>query len=127
MNVWRSLLRLPVSEMNYASLVSKFRSGLISARQTKAVCIKYLIFSAYIYKPLILTNHPRAAHRPGFFSSFESVASAAWQQPAVDTDDVHFPSNAVGNGVSPGLYPSIFGPYGKHELASIPPATPQPC
>lgn len=30
----------------------------------------------------------------------------------------------VWNGVSPGLYPSLFGLCGKHELASIPPTTP---
>lgn len=68
----------------------------------------------------ILTNHPcwLAA------SFFEFVAVAASQQHTVDTDDVHFPNNTVRNGVSPGLYPSSFGLHGKHELASVSPATP---
>lgn len=77
-------------------------------------------------KLLILTNQPSWS-AASFFFFLEFLAWVAPQQHTVDTDDVHFPNNTVRNGVSPGLYPSISGLYGKHELASVPPATPQPC
>lgn len=60
-----------MSRLTYVSLVSQFGSGLISAMQTKAVYIQYLISRAYIYEALISASHPGAGHQPGF----ESVAS----------------------------------------------------